>query len=242
LSTLRANPAPVPSPRDVRQMVIHACDVARSAASAVGDAISSGSANLFELIRQREEELDALDRQINEGVTVAISRVPEEEARDLLACLKLVIELERIGDLLLHFANRARTVAARLESNDVRDLTAMASILEKMLADATAAFAQRDVKLAIEVLRADSELDRLRNLLLVRHIENPEAAHRTESFHVVFMSQTLERAGDHTKNIAEEVVFLVTKRSARHAMRASDKPYEEMWADWMRKKERERRS
>jgi phosphate transport system protein len=148
-----------------------------------------------------------------------------------------VLELERIGDLLLHFANRARTVAPRLEADDVRDLTSMASIVEKMLTDASVAFIERDLARAREVLRTDAELDRLRNLLFVRHIENPERLHRTESFHVVFMSQTLERAGDHTKNIAEEVVHLITGRSVRHFIRASDKPIEQMWADWMRKKQ-----
>ena len=222
---------------DLHQLAIRACEVAKAAAAAAGDGVSSGSPKLFELVREREEELDSLDRQINEGVTAAISKVSEEEARDLLACLKLVLELERIGDLLLHFANRARTVAPRLEADDVRDLTSMASILEKMLADASEAFINRDLGRARDVLRADAELDRLRNLLFVRHIENPEQLHRTESFHVVFMSQTLERAGDHTKNIAEEVVHLITGRSVRHLMRESDKPIEAMWADWMRKKQ-----
>jgi phosphate transport system protein len=236
MSTAYSKPVTL-SPDDLRQLAIQACDVAKAAAAAVGDGISSGSPKLFEIVRQREEELDLLDRQINEGVTTTISSVSEEEARDLLACLKLVLELERVGDLLLHFANRARTVAPRLEADDVRDLTSMASIVEKMLGDASAAFIERDLTRAREVLRTDAELDRIRNLLFVRHIENPERLHRTESFHVVFMSQTLERAGDHTKNIAEEVIHLITGRSVRHLMRESDKPIEQMWADWMRKKQ-----
>ncbi|MGE0407363.1 MAG: phosphate uptake regulator PhoU [Candidatus Korobacteraceae bacterium] len=237
MSTARVRSAPSVTPGELCQLAVRACDVAKAAAAAVGDAISSGSAKMFDVVREREEELDMLDRQINEGVTITISTVSEEDARGLLACLKLVLELERIGDLLLHFANRARAVAPRLEADDVRDLTAMASLLEKMLGDATSAFVGRDLGHAREVFRADSELDRLRNLLFVRHIENPEHVHRTESFHVVFMSQTLERAGDHTKNIAEEVVHLVTGRSMRHLMRESDRSIEQMWADWMRKKQ-----
>jgi phosphate transport system protein len=236
MSTAYSKPATL-SRDDLHQLAIQACEVAKAAAAAVGDGISSGSPKLFEIVSQREEELDVLDRQINEGVTATIAGVSEEEARDLLACLKLVLELERIGDLLLHFANRARTVAPRLEADDVRDLTSMASIVEKMLTDASVAFIEKDLARAREVLRTDAELDRLRNLLFVRHIENPERLHRTESFHVVFMSQTLERAGDHTKNIAEEVVHLITGRSVRHFIRASDKPIEQMWADWMRKKQ-----
>jgi phosphate uptake regulator len=49
------------------------------------------------------------------------------------------------------------------------------------------------------------------------------------------MTQTLERAGDHAKNLAEEVCHLVTGRSVRHLIRAADKPFEEMFLDWMRR-------
>ncbi|HEX8924575.1 MAG TPA: PhoU domain-containing protein, partial [Terriglobales bacterium] len=94
---------------------------------------------------------------------------------------------------------------------------------------------------AVSVLRADAELDRLRNLLLVRHIENPESAQQQESFHVVFMAQSIERAGDHAKNIAEEVVQLVTGRSVRHLLRTSDMPFENMFVEFMRRKESSRR-
>ena len=52
----------------------------------------------------------------------------------------------------------------------------MATVLEKMLADVGGAFATRDVKKAVDVLRADAEMDRLRNLIFLRHIENPEKA------------------------------------------------------------------
>jgi phosphate uptake regulator len=76
------------------------------------------------------------------------------------------------------------------------------------------------------VLREDAELDRLRNLMIVRHVENPENLPVEESYHVVFMAQILERSGDHVKHLAEEVCHLVTGRSARHLQRQYDKPRE----------------
>jgi phosphate transport system protein len=75
----------------------------------------------------------------------------------------------------------------------------------------------------------------------MRHIENPECVQRQESFHVVFMAQFVERAGDHAKNVAEEVVHLVTGRSVRHLLRSYDKPIENMFVDYMRKKEAQRK-
>ena len=65
------------------------------------------------------------------------------------------------------------------------------------------AFAARDVDQAIRVLRTDSEVDRLRNLIVVRHTENAEGLKGMESLHVLSMANALERVGDHIKNMAE---------------------------------------
>ena len=170
-------------------------------------------------------------------MTSTIAQVSEEEARQLLACMKVVIGLERIGDLLLSFANSAQAAGSRLDSEDARELTQMATLLEKMLSDVGQSFSQRDVKKAIEVLRADAEMDRLRNLIFMRHIENPENVARQASLQVIFMTQSLERAGDHAKNLAEEVCHFVSGRSVRHLLMAYDKPLEQMFIDWLRHKD-----
>jgi phosphate transport system protein len=221
------------------ELTLRGYEAARMAAADCANLLTGSAPELAQAIKAREEELDALDREINQGVTAAIVRCDSElEVRGLLACLKLIIELERIGDLLLSFSNRAGAVLGRLDEADVRDLSAMARLLEKMLADAAQAFQTRNADLAMSVLRADMEVDRLRNLLFVRHIENPENAPRQESFHVVFMSQALERAGDHAKNLAEEVVHLTTGRSVRHLLRKQDKPDEVRFVEFMRQKNR----
>jgi phosphate transport system protein len=219
----------------MRELALRGCEVARLAAAAVATAISSGAAQPLDSVRQHEEELDALDRQINEGVTAAIPGASDSDARELLSCLKLILELERVGDLLLSVANRARTVATRIEAQDAANLKHMADILEQMLTDAEIAFRDRDLQRAVSIMRADAEMDRVRNLMFVRHIDNPEQQPRQQSFHLVFMTQTLERAGDHAKNLAEEVCHLVTGRSVRHLIRAADKPMEAMFVDWLRR-------
>ena len=94
-----------------------------------------------------------------------------------------------------------------------------------------------DVKKAIDVLRADAEMDRLRNIIFLRHIENPENVARHASLQVIFMTQSLERAGDHAKNLAEEVCHFVSGRSIRHLLMAYDKPKEQMFIEWLRHKE-----
>ncbi len=171
------------------------------------------------------------------GVTDAITQVTAPEARELLACMKFMISLERIGDLLLSFGNSAHAAGARLDPQDIRELTQMATVLEKMLTDVGDSFSNRDVKKAIDVLRADAEMDRLRNLIFLRHIENPENIARQASLQVIFMTQSLERAGDHAKNLAEEVCHFVSGHTVRHVLMAYDKSVEQMFIDWLRAKE-----
>jgi phosphate transport system protein len=221
---------------NILQRTLHAVEVAKLAAGAAAEGIASGSPELLDRIRSYEDELDIIDRELNDAVTQSFTQVKDEQsARELLACLKFIIELERIGDLLLNFANRAEAIARRLDPVDIKDLTMMTSILEKMLSDVHIAFSKREIPKTLEILRADGELDRIRNLVFMRHVENRENQPRQESFHVVFMTQTIERAGDHAKNLAEEVCQLVTGKAIRHLLRSKDKPYELLFVEWMRK-------
>ncbi len=129
--------------------------------TAAAEGIATSSKALFGEVRERERELDSLDRDIDDLVTTTITRVADDEARTLLACMKFGISLERIGDLLLSFVNRAEAVAAQLDHDDVRDLIVMTSQLERMLADIEVAFRTRSLDKAVNVLRADTEIDRL---------------------------------------------------------------------------------
>jgi len=222
----------------LQEQTLQACRVARIAAGIVAEGIATGVPSVLDGVREREKELDILDREIDQGVTAIITNVSEEHARELLACLKFIIDLERVGDLLLNCANRAATVGSRIELQDIRDLTLMASRLEKMLSDVHDSFSRRDLNLALAVLRSDAELDRLRNLIFLRHLDNHDNTPRQESFHVLFMTQSLERCGDHAKNLAEEVCHLVSGHSVRHVLRTYDKPVEQMFIEDLRRRQK----
>ena len=240
MSTAMKSPAPEPAYSQLVRLTVQACRVAKDAAGAAAEGIATGSAALLGSLRQREKELDTLDMEIDDGVTNAITQVSAPEARELLACMKFMIGLERIGDLLLSFSNSAQAAGGRLDPQDTRDLTQMATLLEKMLTDVGEAFSARDVKKAVDVLRADAEMDRMRNLVFLRHIENPENIARQASLQVIFMTQSLERAGDHAKNLAEEVCHFVSGHTIRHVLMGYDKPIEQMFIDWLRTRDDQR--
>jgi phosphate transport system protein len=240
MSSAIKSPDPEPAHHYIVRRTIEACRVAKEAAGAAAEGIATGSNALLSSLRQRERELDTLDMEIDGGVTTAITEVGAAEARELLACMKFMIGLERIGDLLLSFATSAQAAGGRIDSEDTRDLTQMATILEKMLTDCGEAFSSREIAKAIDVLRADAEMDRLRNLIFLRHIENPENVARQASLQIIFMTQSLERAGDHAKNLAEEVFHFVSGHTVRHVLMAYDKPVEQMFIDYLRRRDQHR--
>src|SRR5438874_3803494 len=182
-----------------------------------------------------ERELDELDREIDERVAIEVALTPVEQVREKLACLKCMIDLERIGDLLLSFATRADTVRARVDMQDVRDLGDMLSILAKMLQDTESAFSSRDHARALQVLRTDREVDRLHNLIVMRHLEPELDFGGPDSVHVITMAQAIERAADHVKNTAEEVCHMVSGHTVRHLLRLREKSAEQLYLEHLRR-------
>ncbi len=214
-------------------MTLRACQIAKSAVANAADALNSGDSALFDAVTACERELDDLDRDLDERIAVAVTQASPAQARDLLACMKLMTDLERIGDLVSSFAARARAVGTQLEMQDVSELLKMATVLEQMLVTVYHAFSKRDLELAVAVLRADAEIDRLRNLIYIRHVEGGEGVAQ-ESLQVLFMAQALERAGDHAKNLAEEVCHAVSGHTLRHVLRSQSQSSEQLFLRWLR--------
>src|SRR5512143_3750141 len=168
------NPGELGSRGRIRDLTLRAGDIARTGCEVLARELPRNHPELLLRIRQYEEELDHLNRTVNEAIGSEIAKADEAEIRELLTCLKFLLELERIGDLLLNVVSRAQNVSAHLERRDLKDLASMAGVLAGMLAEAQAAFVGRDLNRVMAVLKTDAEVDRLRNLIFLRHIENPE--------------------------------------------------------------------
>lgn len=92
-----------------------------SAAQSAADLVLGAKGALDE-ITGNERALDGLDREIDQRVAVEVTHSSIDQVREKLACLKCMIDLERVGDLLLSFATRADAVRSRLDMQDLRDL------------------------------------------------------------------------------------------------------------------------
>jgi len=171
----------------------------------------------FLAIKDCEKELDLIERQIDERLPAAITRVNEGRARQLLSSLKSTTDLERIGDLVMSVALRVQARTTRMADSDVRQLVEMSSILREMLDLIHTGFSTLDLECARRVLQMDKEIDRVCHSLFQKHLAESVAPGEPSGFDVLLMAQALERAGDHTTNLAEDLYSLIEGRSLRHA-------------------------
>ena len=198
------------------EMVLHACLIARDAAYNVANLLSDPSGMAVLVVKECEQDLDRYERTIDEKTPIAITQVDEAHARQLLTCLKFITDLERIGDLMASVALTAQRCHPKLSRREAEPLVEMAKDLEKMLETTHQAFISRDPRLAESVIKADRAVDDVRQSVFRKYLRKP-AADATRTIHLLFMAQAIERAGDHAKNLGEELVSLFEGRSMRHA-------------------------
>src|SRR6267143_5323228 len=204
---------------ELSAMVLRACGIARDSVFNVRDFLADNSRMAFLAIKDCEKELDQIERKIDEHLPDAITRVGEAKARQLLACLKFITDLERIGDLSYSAVMQLQSRREKLPTADSRQLVEMASLLYEMLEQIHQGFLKRDVSYAQIVLKSDPEVDRLCHSLFQRHLAEPNIPSGQQNFDVLLAAQALERIGDHAKNLAEELYSLAEGRSLRHNAR-----------------------
>jgi phosphate transport system protein len=169
---------------------------------------------------ERDHTVNRLDVECDE-LCIRLLALRQPAARDLrliTTALKITTDLERIGDLAAHIAERALEIAAELPLKPYIDIPRMADLARDMLHRSLDAFVREDPDLALAVCAADDAIDKLHDQVfreLVSYmVEDPHTI--TRAMRLLFVSKALERIADHATNIAEMVIFLVRGRSIRH--------------------------
>lgn len=201
---------------DLVRLSLKACLIARDAAFNVRDLLTTSSRMAFLAIKDCEKELDLIERQVDERMPEAITRVNETRARQLLSSLKSTTDLERIGDLVMSVALRIQARTVKIPPSDKRQLVEMSSVLRDMLDLVHRGFTTLDLDCARKVLQMDKEIDHICHALFQKHLAATVPQGDTSGFEILLMGQALERAGDHTTNLAEDLYNLIEGRSLRH--------------------------
>ena len=168
---------------------------------------------LAEKVRAGDAAIDALEQTINDEATRTIAlRAPvSKDLRVILATLRLAASLERIGDYAKNIAKRT-SVLVEMSPVSGADaaLRRMAREVEQMLKDTLDAYVRGDAVLAEDVRQRDQEVDHMYNALfrefLTFMMEDPRNI--TSCMHLHFMAKNIERIGDYTTGIAEQIYFV----------------------------------
>jgi phosphate transport system protein len=173
----------------------------------------------FEVV-QGDDALDEWDVHVEEEVLkiLALHQPVAQDLRFVIAAVKINADLERMGDLAANIAERARELASLPPLPAVDALDRMADRVKEMVKASVEALVHRDPRLARKVLGMDALVDELyRELFEVYQTmmkQDPETVPR--AVQMLSCSRHLERIGDHAKNIAEDVVYLVEGEIIRH--------------------------
>ena len=178
------------------------------------DALERRDPQLADGVVQADKAIDRLQKDIEEQVVSMIARRQPmaDDLRHIMSALRITGELERIGDLAKNIAKRALAIAQESYPKPLMSgLRHMAEQALRQLKEVLDSYAERNSELALNVWRADEQIDAMYNSvfreLLTYMMEDPRNIGICT--HLLFGAKNLERIGDHTTNVAETVYYLV---------------------------------
>lgn len=184
------------------------------------NALVKRDSNLAKDVIEKDTQVNRIEVEIDEECIrlIALRQPVGVDLRFITTAMKLVTDLERIGDLAVDICERAMELNLEPQLKPFIDIPRMADISMQMLKGALDAFVNRDSKLAQEVCARDDEVDNL-NVQIFRELLTfmVEDSHTiSRAVRISYISKYLERVADHATNIAEMVVYLVEGKIIRH--------------------------
>jgi phosphate transport system protein len=167
-----------------------------------------------------ESRVDQMEIKVDDMVTSLIVR-EQPVARDMrlvVAAIKITTDLERMGDLAVHIAERALSLMAQPPLPESINFGDLANLVESMVLGSLDSFVKRDAETARGILAADDAVDRARNQIQHQLLDLMQRDSTTipRALEYIIVARKLERIGDHATNVAEDVIFLAQGVDVRH--------------------------
>ncbi|NOL49658.1 phosphate signaling complex protein PhoU [Pelistega europaea] len=185
------------------------------------EVIETGDAEKIAQILDQEKQVNELEVELDGYIVEVIARQQPTavDLRLLFAALKMLTDMERSGDEAEKVAKMARRLhETHSHYEPLVEMRHIGTLVLSMLNKLLDAFARNDAVVAAEVVRADKQVDKewksLLRTLSSYMIEDPR--HTSEAIDLIFIARSLERIGDHAKNMAERIIYLVQGEDVRH--------------------------
>jgi phosphate transport system protein len=184
-------------------------------------ALEHGDLALADRVIDQDHDVNRHEVELDEACTHIIARrqPAASDLRTVMMVIKTITDLERIGDEAKKIAKKVRALNSSDTPFKARvPLQHVASLALEMLRRALDAFARVDVTAAVEIARQDKDVDAefksIMRQLITFMMEDPRTI--SSSLDVLFIAKSIERIGDHAKNLSEYVVYMAKGRDVRH--------------------------
>lgn len=182
----------------------------------------SGNIGQAETVIKSDENVNTLEVSLDDACShLIVKRQPAaNDLRTVMATIKVITDLERIGDEATKIARAAKNITERgvTTINHYETIRVMATSASNMLHDALDAFARLDGKQAIKLIAQDEAVDHefrsIMRTLITFMMEDPRTI--SSALDTLWVAKAIERIGDHAKNIAEYVIYIVEGKDIRH--------------------------
>jgi len=182
---------------------------------------------------ENDDVVDLIEVEVEQECLrlLAMRQPVREDLRFVFTIIKIITELERIGDQAVNMAERALELNREGLLKPLIDIPKMSEIVKDMVREAIKAFEAKDVDRLIEVYRRDDEVDALNRAIFAEMVQIMASTRLDDPYSVkkatdlLLVSRYLERAGDHATNIAERAYFSVTGERIKEKLSRSAKKY-----------------
>ncbi|RFF32873.1 phosphate signaling complex protein PhoU [Wenzhouxiangella sediminis] len=206
----------------LRQQVMTMGGLAEEMISDATRAVVEGDTELAQKVVEADDRVNDMEKAIDERCIFILARrqPTASDLRLVVAMLKTINDLERIGDEAEKIARMAISLAeADRPRNNYRELEIMGTTVRGMLHDALDGFVRLAPEVAVDLVREDKNVDADYEAALRQYhtylVEEPRSTRRI--LDAIWVARSIERIGDHAKNIGEYIVYLVEGKDLRHA-------------------------
>jgi len=209
--------------KELEELKGHLLRMATLVEETIHDAVQSlvkRDSELANHIFKREKQINDMELAIDEMCLklLALRQPMAVDLRFITSAMKIITDLERMGDQAVNIAERALTLNQEPQLKPYIDLPRMAEIAQSMVKDVLDAFVNRDSKLARSVCVRDDLVDGLNDQVFRELLTYMMSDQKTiaRAVHLIIVSRCLERIADHATNIAEDVIFMVDALVIKH--------------------------
>ncbi len=207
---------------DIRNKVLMMGGLVEEQIEQAVKALTTGDMELAELVIKQDNEVDDLEMEIDAECTqiIALRQPAAFDLRLLLVVLRVINELERIGDLAERIAKMAIYLSNNSEgrTDQYHELKHMAGLVKAMLHSSLDSFARMSIDGITDITGSDAQVDReyasIIRQLITQMMEDPRNI--TRMLDMLWTVRALERIGDHSRYICEHLIYMVKGEDLRH--------------------------